>query len=213
MDLSFKYLGRHLYLAKSLAGPSGGTDSVSLKLSLSNMSKNWMKSQRNVIFLSTSGYWSYWLCSVVCVWFESRMNDLDRVSLRDNCSSTLVRSIPLYWMVVATVIFIFISAIHVGLEQVHGFSISSAQQSLVIKYTLANMYWKDYQMQLWMYTPLAVVSYARTAGIAQIPSVSSKEGAVIGAVLSTRKFHRGHHWHQTHMNNCWINEITNKLKQ
>jgi hypothetical protein len=28
---------------------------------------------------------------------------------------------------------------------------------------------------------------------AQIPAVSSKEGAVIGAVLSTRKFHRGHH--------------------
>jgi hypothetical protein len=49
----------------------------------------------------------------------------------------------------------------------------------------------------------AVVSRARktthinhchlTAGIAQIPAVSSKEGAVIGAVLSTRKFHRGHH--------------------
>jgi hypothetical protein len=29
--------------------------------------------------------------------------------------------------------------------------------------------------------------------IAQIPDVSSKDGAVIGAVLSTRKFHRGHH--------------------
>jgi hypothetical protein len=50
------------------------------------------------------------------------------------------------------------------------------------------------------YTPLAVVSRARktlrvstTAGIAQIPDVSSKDGAVIGAVLSTRKFHRGHH--------------------
>jgi hypothetical protein len=28
---------------------------------------------------------------------------------------------------------------------------------------------------------------------AQIPDVSSKEGAVIGAVLGTRKFHRGHH--------------------
>jgi hypothetical protein len=50
------------------------------------------------------------------------------------------------------------------------------------------------------YTPLAVVSRARktlhvstTATIAQIPAVSSKEGAVIGDVLSTRKFHRGHH--------------------
>jgi hypothetical protein len=50
------------------------------------------------------------------------------------------------------------------------------------------------------YTPLAVVSRARktprvstTATIAQIPAVSSKEGAVIGAVLSTRKSHRGHH--------------------
>jgi hypothetical protein len=28
-----------------------------------------------------------------------------------------------------------------------------------------------------------------TATIAQIPAVSSKEGAVIGAVISTRKFH------------------------
>jgi hypothetical protein len=43
------------------------------------------------------------------------------------------------------------------------------------------------------YTPLAVVSRTRktlrvstTAGIAQIPAVSSKEGAVIGAVLSTQ---------------------------
>jgi hypothetical protein len=50
------------------------------------------------------------------------------------------------------------------------------------------------------YTPLAVVSRASktlpistTATIAQIPAVLSKEGAVIGAVLSTRKFHRGHH--------------------
>jgi hypothetical protein len=50
------------------------------------------------------------------------------------------------------------------------------------------------------YTPLAVVSRARktlrvspTAAIAQIPAVSSKEGAVIGAGLSTRKFHWGHH--------------------
>jgi hypothetical protein len=32
-----------------------------------------------------------------------------------------------------------------------------------------------------------------TATIAQILAVPSKEGAVIGAVLSTRKFHRGHH--------------------
>jgi hypothetical protein len=46
------------------------------------------------------------------------------------------------------------------------------------------------------YTPLAVVSRARktlpvstTATIAQILAVSSKEGAVIGAVLGTRKFH------------------------
>jgi hypothetical protein len=69
-----------------------------------------------------------------------------------------------------------------------------------------------------LYTPLTVVSRARktlpvstTATIAQIPAVSSKEGAVI--VLSTWKFHRGHHWHQTHMNNCRINEFTNKLKQ
>jgi hypothetical protein len=50
-----------------------------------------------------------------------------------------------------------------------------------------------------VYTPLAVVSrpqdsmrmnrcYDNTKS-----AVSSKEGAVIGAVLSTRKFHRGHH--------------------
>jgi hypothetical protein len=75
-------------------------------------------------------------------------------------------------------------------------------------------------MYVYSYTPLAVVSRARktlrvstTATIAQIPDVSSKDGAVIGAVLSMRKFHRGHHLHPTHMNNCRINEITNKLKQ
>jgi hypothetical protein len=31
-----------------------------------------------------------------------------------------------------------------------------------------------------------------TTAIAQIPDISSEEGAVIGAVLSTRKFHHGH---------------------
>jgi hypothetical protein len=41
--------------------------------------------------------------------------------------------------------------------------------------------------------------------IAQIPAVLSKEGAVTQ--------HAKIHWHRTHMNNCWINEITNKLKQ
>jgi hypothetical protein len=47
-------------------------------------------------------------------------------------------------------------------------------------------------------SPLAVVSRVRktlrvltTAAIAQIPAVLSKQGAVIGAVLSMRKFHRG----------------------
>jgi hypothetical protein len=55
-----------------------------------------------------------------------------------------------------------------------------------------------------VYPPLAVVSRARKTlplrvsttealHIAQIPVVSSKEGAVIGALLGTRKFHRGHH--------------------
>jgi hypothetical protein len=38
-------------------------------------------------------------------------------------------------------------------------------------------------------TPLA---YQSLLQIAQIPDVSLKEGAVIGAVFSTRKFHRGH---------------------
>jgi hypothetical protein len=49
------------------------------------------------------------------------------------------------------------------------------------------------------YTPLAVVSRARKtlriSTTATIPAFSSKEGAVIGAVLSTWKFHRVHHWH------------------
>jgi hypothetical protein len=56
------------------------------------------------------------------------------------------------------------------------------------------------QSQRLKYTPLAVVLRTRktlrvltTATIAQILAVSSKEGAVIGAVLSMRKFHRGHH--------------------
>jgi hypothetical protein len=49
-------------------------------------------------------------------------------------------------------------------------------------------------------TPLAVVSRARrtlrvstTATDNVNLDVSSKEGAVIGAVLGTRKFHRSHH--------------------
>jgi hypothetical protein len=52
-------------------------------------------------------------------------------------------------------------------------------------------------MYVQLYTPLAVASRARktlrvstTATIAQIPAVSSKEGALIGAVLSMQKFHR-----------------------
>jgi hypothetical protein len=48
-----------------------------------------------------------------------------------------------------------------------------------------------------MYAPFAVVSrahaYQPLLQIAQIPGVSSKERAVVGAVLGTRKFHRGHH--------------------
>jgi hypothetical protein len=53
-------------------------------------------------------------------------------------------------------------------------------------------WWRAYSVPNPTYTPLAVVSHARktirvstTATIAQIPAVSSKEGAVIGAVLST----------------------------
>jgi hypothetical protein len=52
----------------------------------------------------------------------------------------------------------------------------------------------------WTYTPLTVVSRARktlrvstTATDCANSNVTSKEGDVIGAVLSTRKFHRGHH--------------------
>jgi hypothetical protein len=65
-------------------------------------------------------------------------------------------------------------------------------------YKKANLHFPLLCLQPWSYTPLAVVSRTRktlrvstTAGIAQIPAVSSKEGAVIGAVLGTRKFHRG----------------------
>jgi hypothetical protein len=57
----------------------------------------------------------------------------------------------------------------------------------------------------WFLAPARLLCVSTTATIAQIPDVSSKEGAVIGALLSKWKFHRGHHWHQTHMNNCWIN--------
>jgi hypothetical protein len=60
-----------------------------------------------------------------------------------------------------------------------------------------SVFWLLHSLWPCSYTPLAVVSRARktlrvwtTATIAQITGVSSKEGAVIGAVLSTRKFHR-----------------------
>jgi hypothetical protein len=50
------------------------------------------------------------------------------------------------------------------------------------------------------YTSLAVVSRARktlrvsaNATDSANSDISSKEGAVIGAVLAKRKFHRGHH--------------------
>jgi hypothetical protein len=89
--------------------------------------------------------------------------------------------------------------------------VSGARKTLRMLKWVYLVHWNDCLWPGLSYTPLAVVSRARktlhTAGIAQIPVVSSKEGAV----LSTRKFHRGHHWHQTHMNNCRINEITNKL--
>jgi hypothetical protein len=56
-------------------------------------------------------------------------------------------------------------------------------------------------MHIHWYTPLAVrflaparlYTYQPLLQIAQILDVSSKEGAVLG----TRKFYRGHHWHQT----------------
>jgi hypothetical protein len=67
-------------------------------------------------------------------------------------------------------------------------SIDVAESQSVIRFHVFN------------YTPLAVVSRARktlrvstTATIAQITDVSSKEGAMIGAVLGTRTLHRGHH--------------------
>jgi hypothetical protein len=47
----------------------------------------------------------------------------------------------------------------------------------------------------WFPTPAILYAYQPLLQIAQIPDVSSMEGAVIGTVPSTRKFH---HWHQTH---------------
>jgi hypothetical protein len=44
-----------------------------------------------------------------------------------------------------------------------------------------------------VYRARKTLRVSTTATIAQIPAVLSKDGAVIGAVLSTRKFHRGHH--------------------
>jgi hypothetical protein len=60
------------------------------------------------------------------------------------------------------------------------------------------MFMRDVQIMIsWFGTPSSGVHSPRsgstTATIAQIPDVSSKDGAVIGAVLSTRKLHRGHH--------------------
>jgi hypothetical protein len=64
----------------------------------------------------------------------------------------------------------------------------------------------------WFLAP-ARLPVSTTATMAQIPAVSSKAGAVIGAVLPDGIFRMlSHHWHQTHMNNCRINEIANKLK-
>jgi hypothetical protein len=55
-------------------------------------------------------------------------------------------------------------------------------------------------MEKMVFFSQAVVSHAHKtlrvstiATIAQILDISSKEGTVIGAVLSTQKFHRGHH--------------------
>jgi hypothetical protein len=46
----------------------------------------------------------------------------------------------------------------------------------------------------WFLAPTRLrLRVSTTATTAQIPAVSSKEGAVIGTVLSTGKFHRGHH--------------------
>jgi hypothetical protein len=45
----------------------------------------------------------------------------------------------------------------------------------------------------WFLVPARLYAYQPLLQLAQIPDVSSKEGAVISAVLSTRKFHRGHH--------------------
>jgi hypothetical protein len=45
----------------------------------------------------------------------------------------------------------------------------------------------------WFLTPARLNAYQPLLQIALIPDVSSKEGAVIAAVLSTRKFHWGHH--------------------
>jgi hypothetical protein len=64
----------------------------------------------------------------------------------------------------------------------------------------------------WFRAP-ARLRVSTTAGIEQIPAVSSKEGAVIGAVPSAENSIEVITDIRHIMNNCRINEITNKLKQ
>jgi hypothetical protein len=67
--------------------------------------------------------------------------------------------------------------------------------SLTVRFQL--MPWVTLPSQ-WFLAPARLYAYQPLLQRAQIPEVSSKEGAVIGAVLSTRKLHRGRHQHQTH---------------
>jgi hypothetical protein len=66
----------------------------------------------------------------------------------------------------------------------------------------------------WFLAPARLYAYQPLAlQIAQIPDVSSKEGAVIGAVHAARENSIEVITDIRHMNNCRINEITIKLKQ
>jgi hypothetical protein len=59
----------------------------------------------------------------------------------------------------------------------------------------------------WFLTPARLYAYQPLLQIVQIPDVSSKDGTVIGAVFGTRKFHRGHLWHQTQSINFILYKI------
>jgi hypothetical protein len=80
-----------------------------------------------------------------------------------------------------------------------------AQEMLRLLHTDMTIHWKLLRSTFWctlpsqwFLAPARLYAISTTATDGANSEVSSKEDAVIGAVLGTRKFHRGHHWHQTH---------------